>query len=598
MVKRISVVALFLLFSSGLSFPEPILAASVPSAGTRTDIEIQVRVDGGGPWVKAIPGGEINLGNGLAFNASPNAKAQAGAASLAIAVSPAGVKIDTKSDPPGEAGETDAQRNERVRQIMWDAYIHDQYGNIALKPENDLRIARADASGVKAQSGAHTAEDIGTPLGNWLEVRRNSKTSGGGALTVPAEDVGQFHVRQWTLAEASAQAQQFAWADAVSRGLISNVQLRNRFTAQFPTPPGFTPRLQLDWQVNDLNLKTVPTVAVAFVRHQVVVNDQPVGFAVRMKDGVVAREYFGPDAAVRDAMKDWFERYSLPIEDNVYKLLDGRPKMTIDLALDDALKQNGGVLPLTLENQNYAFSYESPPCANVKVKEEAGHKPNPTPNMHWNATSQTLTFDDVPINVLTQGGGGGIDPRYDSDPIRNAVLHIDPLVFALEDDGRKLFAGGQVSLNSDDGSITFLSASLPSLVLDESLYELQGLNLFGPLTDFTFNSAAGSLWLGDYLDRMYSGEALIPELFVGLDHRLLPSGEPDAFASDFDALARTSLSFCQPVPEPGVAVGLAGLVLGLAGIAVVRRPRRKATVCSFRAEREPTICSALRLTCS
>lgn len=535
----------------------PPLADALPLAMTDVGFNVQVRVQGRVP----PPGA---AGNGIAIVPNPAASAAAGAVSYVRAVGAAGIReaaLFSPLPPPEPAASAAA----RGRGIMWDVFLRNNFAGVPVGNTNAAGVAVATAGPLGVTSAPH----IATVAANRLRVDLPPFTRLGGA-TFNGQVLTTFEVLQKTEARTRAAEPEYADANAMSRGQLNGVTLRNTFAAG-AVPAGFAPRLELGWAINQMTLRAEPAFARAFVRHDVVVNGTAYGFQHQVINGVQDSAYFGDDATKR-ALDGWFTANAGQAA-NTWRLNPPpRPPLTTNVPLAGALLVAGGELPLTIENRNYAFSFESPPVANGKDKERAGHRPGSSrapaaPNMHWNAATQTLSFDDVPINTLLRDDGDGVDARYAADPILGAMLHVDPLVYAFDADGRRYFAGGRVTIS--DGVTDFFSALLPALILDESLFDREGVNLFAPMRDAEIDLGAGSLWLQDYFDRMVGGEPLLPNLFVSLGSRIGGAGDP--FATSFDGVAGLDIGFSTPVSEPPFAWATALLAL----VAWRRRARRR-----------------------
>lgn len=470
-----------------------------------------------------------------------------------------GYKRASKIDPP-KAGESRTDQDNRAQLISFDAFSPNSFANVEMGGPGGFGNALAQAAPVTVTSDPHTAE---VSL-NKLQISLLPGTRAGGN-TLEGQPLAEFQIFQRTEARTREPPEEkFANSNAISRGQVSGITLTNRFPVG-GVPFGFNPRIELVWQLNRMSLRADPKFARAFMRHEVLVNDVPFGFKLDMIDGKLTSSYSG-DAAAKAAFDTWFQ-VNARQRDNRYALNPGAGALSVNAPLGGELLKGRGQLSVKLENRNYEFSFELPPLANGKAKEGAGHEPpqpgpggvNPTPNMHWNAATETLTFDDVPVNTLVRDHGEGIDPRYAGDPMLGAFLHVDPLVFAFDVDGQRYFAGGHVTIG--DGVTQFFSARLPALVLDESLYESQGINMFAPLTDILINLDMGSLWAQDYFDRMLFDGALAPEFFVSLANRLMLPGGADPFADSFDLFAGVDVSFSTTVAEPNSIALLAGAVV-------------------------------------
>ncbi|HYP67251.1 MAG TPA: hypothetical protein VEP67_03250 [Thiobacillaceae bacterium] len=544
------------------------VAAPIPVATTDTQLVIDASVLGGGPYVKQIPGGAMNLGNGIAFIANPQATVGAGSVSRAAAFSAKGKSTDANIDPP-QQGEPPPATYQRAVGIIWNVDTKDDWSKFPLSSNNGLAVSvRASA---KADSDGHFAD----AFTNSLSVNRSNEVANGGAPAKDPGTIGQFSALQSAEAQASRAVRDFAVADAYSRGTISGVMLQNRFNQVFLPPANFNPVVQLDWNIQKLALQTVPTVAYAFVRDTVNVTQtvggnatsSHIGFSYLLLDGKVIAEQFY-DLPGGSTVKDWFNANVVKQENQQQGAQVGlkqvAPKLTVQVPIMQAFSTvPGAKMTLDLENRNQSTSLEAPPSANGQAGPQAGHvDTGHSPSMHWNALSGTLSFDDLPLNTLAAQGGSGIDPKYASDPLagHDIVLRIDPLFVDLAYEGRQYFSGGDLEIVDATTGSALVTAAMPTFVFDTSLVDQQGFDMFAPLFDITGADGIQSPWLTDYMNTLLQDSDLLPQLFVGFT----PPQSADIWAASFDTPVTALMSFSS-VPEPNiltlVGIGVIGWLL-------------------------------------
>lgn len=558
-----------------------VAAAPVRLAETAADVKVVVKLHPGGPF--SVAGVGITNGINL-LDTLDNFYVLA--VSSAVAENAVDRDVDVARGPDFAADRTKRQKQKdaalELEEIKHGLLIDSSFDGEKPPPV----IGRQDGvivnlRAVSATAAPHQAK---VPRNRIHGERKSWVREPSRAPRDAAEfELATFDAQQSTSALATANGTHHALAEAGSVGRLGPIRIENTFNETSGVPAGFMPTVVLDWTVSKLAVKTENAHTIAFASHQVQMFDpfpdvpgepgavgDPVilkefGFTIMSEDGAITRK-----EGSSKTVDDWLAA-NTEVNGGELKLKDGAATtFSVSGELDPKLRSAPGAeISLYLNMVNYEFSYETPPIGNFQQGEKAGSEEEkgagePAPNVHWNPATQMLRFDEIPIGTLSREAGGGIDPRYADDPLLGAVLHIDPLVFAMNPDGRDFFAGTELRIT--DGVTDFLTARLPSLFVDESLYALQGINLFGFLEDVELDLEAGSRWVNDYHRRLATDRSLIPELFVGLDGLLpdlLGAGSfADAGSADLYAGVWVSFSTGRLVYEPGsAALVCAGLVL-------------------------------------
>jgi hypothetical protein len=391
-------------------------------------------------------------------------------------------------------------------------------------------------------------------------------TAGPGfSFSSPILNIGMQHQ---TLAESLWSGPMGARASAVGSAAARDLTLT--------AAPGAT--LTLAWNFEELRLGTTPLASLSTMQHMVSVTLLPLsgemnrpaifqaGFGAASRDGETRWKAF--DFPGSTAISDWLA--ALLGQDN--KLPGGPikgPTLTLPLAGNGSSLPDGTQeLNLAIELSHREFSTEAPLAPVSPVGERAGSEETGA-MAYWNAGKRQLSFDQLPVNLLLDAGGASISGDNGTDPLFNAYLEIDPLVYIGEFDRDGYFEGtGNVRLISHDGAILF-EAPLSGLGYDQRLYDLEGFNLFGPLLGATQIAAGDSHWLTAFYQRMNGKKFYLPELFLDIGpsmQQALPGGRWD---SDFSAPANAALSFAGPqvVSLPGSAT------LVLIGLLLLHMPR-------------------------
>lgn len=548
---------------------------AVPIATTSVHGSIAVQLSGGGRAFEQDTGAgpKLPAGNGIRLTGDPTAEAFA--ASSVVVNGSEGVKEDGKIDP--DTGEKD---DEKRFDLVGD-YIpaYEKLEKVVQTRKETLRVAEANAGGLRKKSGVHVAE----VLTNELKVTRSQLTNDDGTPKNASEpnQVGLVQMAQTTSAGAQKEEPDSARATALGLGVIKGFSIQNRFDPRFAVPDAFKPSVELVWNLSTFTLSSTCCNSAALIIINATVEEtgpagktsKQVGLNVFVENGkevqVKSKEVNDQDKTIENAVKNGLKNR---------KVLD----LSVKIPLSDGFRTAGGAKSdLSVFVNMIGQTRENVLIANKVEGEKAGHKPEeaplaprqapsalPSANLHWDADSRTLSFDSVPINVLTSGAQVGIDPRYLSDPLVGAMLVIDPVTHIGDFGDVELFEGGIVRIT--DGQKDLFSARMPTLAFDESLFDLQGFGLFGALLDIVIDETLGSLWLADYTNSLLSG---LQQLSIGLGSPLMDIVGSSSFADapSFNHSAEFAISFSiATIPTPS---SLPLFVLGLLGLCVVASAR-------------------------
>ncbi|WP_022947896.1 hypothetical protein [Methylohalobius crimeensis] len=442
-------------------------------------------------------------------------------------------------------------------------------------PQNRLYL---DYSGVfsTAQTFSHT-NAIAANFSNPIAPNAHIATGGSSVDVSPTPflynggvNIATISNSHNTNAFANASEPLIAKAVTGSQGAVTGIGIQTDATCQPETDTNTL--LNIAWNAHQLDLQAHPTVAFAIMRDTVNVIQQvgdqvsinTVGFVIYVENGETTRIPIGSPNS-HQSIEDWFQQNLSQSEEGV-SLNGGSSPLNVPVVLMDPCNpQNSTVV--SIQNTHTEGSYEAPPRAVPQVAEKAGYIP-PTsssgPNIHWNPNTNLLSFDPVPINVLTGGPRNTVSPRYRNDPLNGGTLEIDPLLRFTNHDGREYFTGDELRIFDKDGNL-LLQTTLPTLVYEDTLGDEQGFNLFGPILNIEQAQTGQSDWLDEFLSELTPDSDLIPELFVGLDFT-----DEDLWEEAFDQPGKVFLSFAglAQVPAP------APLMLLLIGLLVLFKNRR------------------------
>ena len=215
---------------------------------------------------------------------------------------------------------------------------------------------------------------------------------------------------------------------------------------------------------------------------------------------------------------------------------------------------------LSVDVSHLEYSSETPIAAVERVAEQVGSA-GVSSKVNWDAASQSLTFEPLLIDVLSDDNRLVVQDELLHDPLAGGFLEIDPLVFAGVIDGNRYFRGNQIRLVDTEGR-TLMWADMPIALFDNTLFDLQGFNFFAPLMQTNVNWQFDSIWLDWLGDKLTANELFAPELFLGFDLPWTDDGE--LWNTNFEVAPRAVLSFpgvpleasvapVIPVPAPAAA---------------------------------------------
>lgn len=399
---------------------------------------------------------------------------------------------------------------------------------------------------------ARASSDVAATKGAGLEAGMFSGTA----------NLGFFSVLQSTTATVAAAEPLFSRGIASGSGEISGVHV---IAAGDHDPPGADSgavlNLELVWDIANLSVQTRSGSALALSQHIVNVIQRtdagtsvtPIGFSLLLDNDKASATFFEPPEST--AVESWFHdnlgfAFATPLLPNTLVVNNAPGRFTVPMTLFDSSDGNPQEIELAVVSRHTDLSFEAPPRAALQTAEKAGFEGSSSEHpieLHWDHDANTLSFDPMPINVLTSEHMNAVSPEYQNDPLLDGTLEIDPLSRLAPFDGREYFSGDDLRLVSADGDV-LLTASLPLLVFEQGLSHLQGFNLFGPILAISEIALGPSVWLEDYHSHLDFASLLLSELFIGFDTSGLGD---DPWSQDFDASVHGVLSFATTkVPEP------------------------------------------------
>ncbi|MGB5775913.1 MAG: hypothetical protein WBP89_14775, partial [Sedimenticolaceae bacterium] len=413
---------------------------------------------------------------------------------------------------------------------------------------------------------------------------------GSGGLLRSSTTIARFDIANRTYTEALGNGP--LWAQALAQ---TRVDLRG--VVAVPLLEGAS--LDLSWDVNHLGIRTRPSSSFALTQHVALVTQAPilgdalpavtraVGFVALSQDGNTMVQAL--DLPGSTAIKDWLAAVALEVgnlparsaaaEGAVIPLnlqspgLPDGPRVEIPLNLAFTDPATGlPLVDLSIQISHTEYAAEAPLTAASRVAEQAGSVHSGS-RLYWDAASRNLTFDRLPLDVLSLDARSHVGPSFLDDRLAGGFLEIDPFryVTTFDDDG--YFVGDEVRLVDRNGDVVF-RAPVPGAVFDDRLVEEEGFNLFAPLLNTGETGDTGSEWLDRFDDRLRDDDLFLPELFIGFDP---PDSDDDWWEEDFEAIADAVVSFAGPLvagedlaPISAPPVGLS-LFLGFAVLMAVRR---------------------------
>jgi hypothetical protein len=379
----------------------------------------------------------------------------------------------------------------------------------------------------------------------------------GGAIAMD-EPVVVFHGRSETWAVAGFAEPLFARAGALSQGVLDGVILEGLDSDS---------SLNLSWNLEGLTLRVESAGGLALLSQRVqffqVSTDEPekslgeVSLLIWLEDGKAGLQVFdGRDSSV--------------LQRQAGNQLSFELGTLIPTSI--ALPKTENPITLRIVDTRTEVSIAAAPRASIPVLTGVGSsfasERDDTPRMHWNPDTGVLSFDPLPINW----SGGVLPGKADDALLSGGKIEIGDFRYIGESDGRRYFAGGTITLTDSQGRSMF-SASLPALVLEDSLFQFQGFNLFAPILNILDVKTNSSQWIDGFMDLLALDAPYLPELFLGVDDLALTD---QSWLEGFSAPVNGMLSFAglthpplgleewhrRAVPLPGTLVLIAlGLVL-------------------------------------
>ncbi len=188
--------------------------------------------------------------------------------------------------------------------------------------------------------------------------------------------------------------------------------------------------------------------------------------------------------------------------------------------------------------------------ASLPAGKEASSKNNPS--VSYDATTGALLLTMGRINFLGDAGSNLPDVAYLLDPLRDATLQIDGLLFdpLMSVGDRFAFVGGKVRVTN--GITNYLSADVPVLSIFGSA-PAGTLSMFGVLGHIDLAFAGSSGWLDDFTRDVIDQQAILADFFMSAPVDLI--GLSHGFTTSFNAVELNGMGIVgnvnlQVVPEP------------------------------------------------
>ena len=232
-------------------------------------------------------------------------------------------------------------------------------------------------------------------------------------------DIATFRIKQTTLAKAAGANPLFARSAAISTAGISGVRIKSGSSP---------PNLDLTWDIESLGLRAEPTVSFSLIGQTVTVVQSPTQ-AILSEGGTSGANIPVTSLEFVPIAEDGEVVSSLGTQ-----ILAGPTRFRVSVPLLASTSEFGADpqdFDLSVEVTQFGYSAEAPPAATTRVAEQVGATTD-SAGMHWDADSGTLTFDQLPINILADGPAETIGSMYADDPLAGAYFVIDPLTFAGE----------------------------------------------------------------------------------------------------------------------------------------------------------------------
>lgn len=373
-------------------------------------------------------------------------------------------------------------------------------------------------------------------------ANKSPSVTTGGTFNNPLP-IASFYSAQTTIAAAGAPIPLFARAATFSTAEVSGIHVTGN--------SGTNQSIGISWNFNQLGLGSLPPASLAYISNTVEISQQSAAGITSTSFGFTALSMNGKQSASvmqppgNSSVSDWLIGNTV-WQGNQMVLSPQAQSMQLSVPL---LKSADGI---SIKNVDVGVSYEASPRATIQQGLEAGYIPSATGSqsqIHWNSSTGQLTFDRLPLDVLSTGWTG--------DALFSGFLEIDPLTFLGNTNGLDYFSGGDIRLVSQSGDVLF-TAQVPTFVFEDSLISLQGFDLFAPILNISGIQSDLSAWLKDYVNKLTPDSTLLPELYMGFS---LPDPGSNIWANSFNEPVTAILSFAGTVPEPSTlaltAIGIA-----------------------------------------
>lgn len=346
----------------------------------------------------------------------------------------------------------------------------------------------------------------------------------GGAIAMD-EPIVSFHGSSETWAVAGFSEPLFARAAALSQGVLDGAILGGL---------GTDSSLNLSWNLKRLALEVEPSAGLALLSQriqffQVSANELKkslgeVGLLIWLEDGKASLRIFdGSNSSVLQGQ----------VGKNLTLDLDAPIQTSI------ALPETKDPIALRIVDTRTEISMAAAPRASIPILTGIGSsfafERDDTPRMQWNPDTGILSFSPLPINWR----GGVLSGKDDDELFLGGKINIGDFHYIGESDGRRYFAGGTVTLTDNQGRVMF-SASLPALVLENSLFQLHGFNFFAPILNILEVKPNSSRWLDGFMDLLALDAPYLPEIFLGVDDLALTD---QSWQTGFSSPVKGMLSF-------------------------------------------------------
>ncbi|MCK7580415.1 MAG: hypothetical protein MZV65_35400 [Chromatiales bacterium] len=353
----------------------------------------------------------------------------------------------------------------------------------------------------------------------------------GGAIAMN-EPIVAFHGSSETWAVAGFTEPLFARAAALSQGILDGAILGGL---------GSGSSLDLSWNLERLALEVEPAGGLALLSQ-------------RVQFFQVSKEELEKSLG-EVSLLIWLEdgKASLRVFDGSNLIVfQGQVGNQLTLGLDTLIKASIALpttedsIALRIVDTRTEVSMAAAPRASIPVLTGVGSsfafERNDTPRMRWNPDTGILSFDSLPINWR----GGVISDKEDDALFLGGKIEIGDFHYIGESGGRRYFTGSKITLTDSQGRPMF-SASLPALVLENSLFQVHGFNFFAPILNVLDVKTSNSRWIDGFMDLLTLDAPYLPEIFLGVDDLAL---KDQSWQTEFSAPINGLLSFAGLIHPP------------------------------------------------